>query len=137
MMKLSAMTVKQLLDNLVCGNPEGIVEELCKRANSRELTRCYVEEVSANGGEKKKTLWVWPDCPDGEIDDVMNALERLKQKMADRPRDDWRASLAWEAAENARDVFGCRTLDAACLPERPAKFKHWRDNMDTPPFLRK
>ena len=72
-----------------------------------------------------------PNCPGGnyyyarELWAAEQALVRLRNKLATLPG--WRASLAWEAAEDALDVLGRGMFDASELPAMPKNFRHWRD----------
>jgi hypothetical protein len=62
-----------------------------------------------------------------DYDAAIKALKRLQDKLAEAPEEDWRASIAWEAAEKAWEELGHGTFEAYELPDpKPDDFRHWR-----------
>jgi hypothetical protein len=54
------------------------------------------------------------------------ALRELQKRLAEL--DGWRASLAWEAVEDAQCALAEGLFDAFELPNQPANFKHWKES---------
>ena len=67
-----------------------------------------------------------------QIKNVTNELYNLQEKLEEYPKSDWRASIAWEAIENALYILNSGMFEASCLPTYcPEKYKHWRDKYTT------
>jgi hypothetical protein len=62
------------------------------------------------------------------------ALRKLQAKLAEAPEEDWRASMAWEAIEDALQELGQSMFNAFELPVKPDKFRHWREKYTEDPL---
>jgi hypothetical protein len=64
-----------------------------------------------------------------EIHTIHEALKALSKKLAAEPKENWQASMAYEAVERMQDGFvegEFHLYHIADFP-KPADFKHWRD----------
>ena len=72
----------------------------------------------------------WNEC-EAEWHAVQSALLKLQEAVETAPKEDWRASLLWEAAERAYDCFMAGLFDACETPHKPENFRHWRERYVT------
>jgi len=72
-------------------------------------------------GEVEQKVW------EEQFSVAQRALAELQETFARSSREDWRASLAWEAVERAQDVLGQGLFNAIETPCRPPNFKHWKE----------
>ena len=62
------------------------------------------------------------------------ALHNLQAKLAEAPKEDWRASMAWEAIEEGLQELGQSMFNAFELPVKPDNFRHWREKYTEDPL---
>ena len=72
-----------------------------------------------------------------ELKAAEEALKALQDKCEQAPREDWRASIAWEAVENAKNTLGFGMMDALHLEKEQLRpdWQHWRESfLNEAPF---
>jgi hypothetical protein len=91
------------------------------------MTRRDKEEISNmanNFRDEYKERWR------NRFDDIWKALTSIQRELEMYPEEDWRASMAWEAATNAEDVLILQLFDATELPARPDNYKVKHKSVD-------
>jgi hypothetical protein len=67
-----------------------------------------------------------------QYDALNTAMKNMRERFAEAPKEDWQASLAWEAIEKASDELG-RDFWNIAHDSKPKDFRHWREKYtDTP-----
>jgi hypothetical protein len=72
------------------------------------------------------------EIPETEIDAIQETLKALSEKLATEPKENWQASMAYEAIDRINDHFieVAYHLERIANIPKPANFKHWRDKDD-------
>jgi hypothetical protein len=70
-----------------------------------------------------------------EYDAVRTALKQLQAIFESADKDDWRASLAWDAVEMTLQYFDSAMFDALECPRKPEKFQHWTERFVDDPAM--